>query len=87
MTKLADFPEAAVDLHVHNAPDIDARRFDDRKPAREAARAGTSAIPIKSHQNSRVERAYLVSRWIPEIRVLGGLVLNETVGGLNPAAE
>jgi hypothetical protein len=28
----------------------------------------------------------LVSQWVPGIRVFGGLVLNETVGGLNPAA-
>jgi hypothetical protein len=44
------------------------------------------AILIKSHQNSTVERAFLVSQIVPEIRVYGGLVLNETVGGLNPAA-
>src|SRR5207245_346417 len=31
-------------------------------------------------------RAFLVSRIVPEIPVYGGLVLNETVGGLNPAA-
>jgi len=86
MTKLPDFLEGAVDLHVHSAPDIDERRFNDIELAREAARAGMSAILIKSHQNSTVERAYLVSQWIPEIRVLGGLVLNDTVGGLNPAA-
>jgi hypothetical protein len=43
-------------------------------------------ILIKSHQNSTVERAYLVSKVVPGIRVYGGLVLNETVGGLNPAA-
>ena len=44
------------------------------------------AILITSHQNSTVERAWLVSQWIPGIRVFGGIVLNETVGGLNPAA-
>jgi len=44
------------------------------------------AILIKSHQNSTVERAWLVSQVVPDIRVYGGLVLNETVGGLNPAA-
>jgi hypothetical protein len=33
-----------------------------------------------------VERAWLVSQWNPQIKVFGGLVLNETVGGLNPAA-
>lgn len=52
----------------------------------EDARAGMNAILIKSHQNSTVERAWLVSQWIPGIRVFGGIVLNETVGGLNLAA-
>lgn len=86
MTFLPDFLEGAVDVHVHSAPDVDPRRFDDIDLAREAARAGMGAILIKSHQNSTVERAYLVSKVVPEIRVFGGLVLNETVGGLNPAA-
>ena len=86
MTGLPDFLEDAVDLHVHSAPDVDVRRFNDIELAQEAARAGMSAILIKSHQNSTVERAWLVSQWIPGIRVFGGIVLNETVGGLNPAA-
>jgi len=75
-----------VDLHVHSAPDLESRRFNDIELAREAAHAGMGAVLIKSHQNSTVERAWLVSQLIPEIRVFGGLVLNETVGGLNPAA-
>jgi hypothetical protein len=86
MTGLPDFLEGAVDLHVHSAPDVDVRRFTDIELAQEAARAGMGAILIKSHQNSTVERAWLVSQWLPGIRVFGGLVLNETVGGLNPAA-
>lgn len=83
---LPDFLEGAVDLHVHSAPDVDVRRFNDIELAREAARAGMGAVLIKSHQNSTVERAWLVSQIVPGIRVYGGLVLNETVGGLNPAA-
>jgi hypothetical protein len=83
---LPDFLQGAIDLHVHSAPDIDPRRYDDIDLAREAARAGMSAILIKSHQASTVERAFLVQRIVPEIRVFGGLVLNEPVGGLNPAA-
>ena len=86
MTLIPDFLEGAVDLHVHSAPDVDVRRFNDIELAQEAARAGMGAILIKSHQNSTVERAWLVSQWVPGIRVFGGLVLNETVGGLNPAA-
>lgn len=86
MAIIDDAVYGATDLHVHSAPDVDPRRFDDIDLAREAARAGMRAILIKSHQNSTVERAALVQRVVPGVRVLGGLVLNETVGGLNPAA-
>lgn len=83
---LPEYLYGAVDLHVHSSPDVDARRYDDIDLAREAARAGFGAILIKSHQNSTAERALLVSKIVPQIRVFGGLVLNETVGGLNPEA-
>ena len=86
MNHLPDYLEGAVDLHVHSAPDVDKRRFDDLELVTAARDAGMGAVLIKSHQNSTVERAYLVSRCVPGIRVYGGLVLNETVGGLNPAA-
>ena len=81
-----DFLEGAVDLHVHSAPDIDPRRFDDFELVREAARAGMGAVLLKSHQNSTVERAYLVSQVIRNIAVYGGITLNRTVGGWNPEA-
>jgi hypothetical protein len=86
VTGLPDFLEGAVDLHVHSAPDVDIRRFNDIELAHEAARAGMGAILIKSHQNSTVERAWLVSKPVTGIRVFGELVLNETVGRLNPVA-
>ena len=86
MSLLPDYLEGAVDLHVHSAPDVDRRRFNDLELARAARDAGVGAVLIKSHQNSTVERAWLVSQCVPGIRVYGGLVLNETVGGLNPAA-
>lgn len=86
MTRLPDYLEGAVDLHVHSAPDIDRRRYNDLELAREAKNAGMGAVLIKSHQNSTVERAWLVARCVPGMRVYGGLVLNETVGGLNVAA-
>jgi hypothetical protein len=86
LSLLPDYLVGAVDLHVHSAPDVDKRRFDDLELARAAKDAGVGAVLIKSHQNSTVERAWLVSQCVPGIRVYGGLVLNETVGGLNPAA-
>ena len=86
MSHLPDYLEGAVDLHVHSAPDVDRRRFNDLELARAARDGGVAAVVIKSHQNSTVERAWLVAQCVPGIRVYGGLVLNETVGGLNPAA-
>ena len=86
MSVLPDFLEHAYDLHVHSAPDVDPRRFNDIELTREAQRAGMGAILIKSHQNSTVERAWLVSKMVAGIKVYGGLVLNSTVGGLNVAA-
>ncbi|MGC2399319.1 MAG: DUF6282 family protein [Acidobacteriaceae bacterium] len=86
MNRMPDFLENAIDLHVHSAPDVDNRRYNDIELAREAERAGMGAILIKSHQNSTVERAWLVSKVVTGIHVFGGLVLNETVGGLNVAA-
>lgn len=86
MTHLPDYLEGAIDLHVHSAPDVDRRRFDDLELARAAQLAGMGAILIKSHQNSTVERTWLVSQCVAGIRIYGGLVLNETVGGLNPSA-
>ncbi len=86
MNHLPDYLEGAVDLHVHSAPDVDRRRFNDLELAQAAREASMGAVLIKSHQNSTVERAWLVSQCIPGIRVYGGLVLNETVGGLNLAA-
>ncbi|HTZ60723.1 MAG TPA: DUF6282 family protein [Acidobacteriaceae bacterium] len=86
MSVMPDFLENAIDLHVHSAPDVDHRRYNDLELAQEAERAGMAAILIKSHQNSTVERAWLVSKVVTGIKVFGGLVLNETVGGLNVAA-
>ncbi len=86
MSYVPDYLEGAVDLHVHSAPDVDRRRFNDLELARAARDAGMGAVLIKSHQNSTVERAWLEAQCVPGIRVYGGLVLNETVGGLNPAA-
>ncbi|MBI3281199.1 MAG: hypothetical protein HYZ57_15295 [Acidobacteria bacterium] len=81
-----DYLEGAIDLHVHSAPDIDPRRYDDLELAREAAGAGMAGLLLKNHQFSTVERAWLVSQVVHDVCIFGGLVLNETVGGLNPKA-
>lgn len=75
-----------VDLHIHSAPDVRPRSVTDLEAAREARNAGMQAILIKSHVTSTADRAQIAESVVDGVRVFGGLVLNEQVGGLNPAA-
>ncbi len=78
--------EGSIDLHCHPYPDLFPRLADDLDIARAARDAGLKAIVLKCHHENTVSRAYLVQRVVPEIKVYGGVVLNNYVGGLNPAA-
>jgi len=44
------------------------------------------AIVLKNHYESTAGIAFLVRKIVPEMQVLGGIDLNLTVGGMNPAA-
>lgn len=76
----------AVDLHVHSAPDVRQRKMDDLDLARQAGERGMRALLLKSHWTLTADRAYLVQKVVPGLRVFGGLVLNQAVGGINPHA-
>lgn len=80
--------EGAVDLHVHTAPDVYDRALDDDQLVEAAAEAGMRAVLLKSHHTLTADRATLAGRAFERtgVRVFGGLVLNHTVGGLNPVA-
>ena len=75
-----------IDLHVHTSPDVKARKMDDLELARMAANQGMRAILLKSHCTLTADRAYLVQKVVPNIKVFGGLALNLAVGGINPFA-
>ncbi len=75
-----------IDLHIHTAPDVRPRKLDDLETARQAAARGMRAIVLKSHWALTAERATLAQGQVTGLRVFGGLALNETVGGFNPAA-
>jgi len=76
--------QGAIDLHVHSDPDIVPRLMDDLDLAEAARRAGMAAILLKNHYLVTADRARLVQKVVPGIRVFGGLVLNvPACGGLN----
>jgi hypothetical protein len=76
----------AVDTHVHSAPDLVERKLDDFEVARQARDAGMAAIVLKNHFFTTALRAQLVESQVPHIRVVGSIVLNQSMGGMNPWA-
>lgn len=73
------------DLHVHAAPDVTSRRADDVDTVRSYAAAGVTGCVLKAHYESTVGRAAAAGR-AADLRVYGGIALNQHVGGFNPAA-
>ena len=76
----------AIDIHVHSEPDSRPRSVNAVDAARQAKAAGMRAIVIKNHYEFTSGLAYIVRKEVPGIEVFGGVDLNLTVGGINPAA-
>lgn len=75
-----------VDIHAHCDPDSLARSIDAIDLARLARERGMRALLLKNHYEPTESWAYLVRKEVPGIEIFGGIVLNRTVGGINPAA-
>jgi hypothetical protein len=78
--------EGVIDVHVHSAPDSRERSLDALEAARMARRNGMRAVVFKNHYTHTASLAYLVSQAVPDVAFYGGIALNSTVGGINPAA-
>jgi hypothetical protein len=76
----------AYDTHIHIAPDVVEREIDDITLARRFVELGMAGFQLKSHYTSTAERASVVTAAVPGVQVLGAIVLNRAVGGLNPVA-
>ncbi len=77
--------EDFIDTHIHTAPDIKPRVLNDIETAYEAKQEKMQAIVIKSHVESTAGRAKIAEK-ISEFKVIGGICLNSSVGGLNSDA-
>src|SRR5579863_3043345 len=76
----------AIDIHVHSDPDSTARSIDALDIAKLAKARGMRGIVLKNHYAPTAGLAYIVSKEVPGIEVFGGISLDRTVGGVNPAA-
>src|SRR6266853_7048333 len=75
-----------IDIHVHSAPDSTPRSIDAIDLARLAKSQGMRGLVLKNHYEPTASLAYVVRKEVPGIEVFGGISLDRTVGGVNPAA-
>jgi Family of unknown function (DUF6282) len=76
----------SIDIHVHSHPDNVPRSVDALEAARQARSHGMRGIVLKNHYDPTAGLAYLARKAAPGLEVFGGIDLNLTVGGINPAA-
>lgn len=75
-----------IDIHAHSGPDSVARSIDALDLAKLAKTRGMRGLVLKNHYEPTASLAYVVRQVVPGIEVFGGIDLNRSVGGVNPAA-
>jgi Family of unknown function (DUF6282) len=75
-----------IDFHVHSDPDSMPRSIDAIDAVKLARSRGMRGMVLKNHYEPTASLAYIVRKEVPGIEVFGGVVLNRSVGGVNPAA-
>ena len=83
---LAQSLNGIIDIHVHSDPDSIPRKIDALDLTKEAKNAGMGGLVLKNHYESTAAIAYLIRKQVPGIEIFGGVDLNLSVGGMNPAA-
>lgn len=74
----------AIDMHAHTAPALFRRPIHDLDLAKFARDYGLRGFVLKDHDGSTTARAQYVKRLFPGLEPFGAIVLNRSVGGLNP---
>src|SRR5215467_11949286 len=83
---LAQSLTGVIDIHVHADPDSLPRSIDAIDLAKLAKQRGMRGLVLKNHYEATASLAWLVRKEVPGIEIFGGIDLNLTVGGINPAA-
>lgn len=78
--------QGAFDTHIHSAPDVLPRKFNDLELAQRFKARRMAGFVLKSHYICTADRATLVNQVVPEVQAFGAIALNNSVGGLNPLA-
>ena len=76
--------EGVIDFHTHAGPDSRPRSMDDIEAARQLEEAGLRGTVLKNHFTMTGDRAALAMTQVDGLEIFGGVVLNRSVGGINP---
>src|SRR5882672_7910406 len=75
-----------IDIHVHSDPDSVPRSIDAIDIAKLARSRGMRGLVLKNHYEPTASLAYIVRKEVQGVEIFGGISLDLTVGGVNPAA-
>lgn len=78
--------QGIIDEHSHADPDNVPRRYDALEQAKEAKAEGMRGAVLKNHHMPTTQLAYMVNQLVPGFQAWGAIVLNRSVGGINPDA-
>lgn len=79
--------KGAFDLRIHSGPEPDGeRRTDYLEAGRDAYEAEMAGFVLMKHRHPTALAAYALNRMYPGFHAVGSIVLNTSVGGLNPDA-
>jgi uncharacterized protein DUF6282 len=76
--------QGAIDTHAHTAPALFRRPLDDADLAKAAIEYEMRGFVLKDHDSMTAGRAYYVNRMYPQTEAFGAVVLNRSVGGIDP---
>lgn len=76
--------QGAIDMHAHTAPALFPRPIYDTDLASIALDYGMRGFVLKDHDSMTAHRAHYVKKLYPGLDPIGAIVLNRSVGGINP---
>jgi predicted TIM-barrel fold metal-dependent hydrolase len=79
-----DLLRGAIDMHAHTHPALFRRPIDDADLARIARDYGMRGFVLKDHDSMTTGRAYYIRQMFDGIEAFGAIVLNRSVGGVDP---
>ena len=88
MGNLNDLLNGFVDTHIHAGPALMPREFDSWDLVQHAVEHKFRAVVVKDHHMPSMGLTRIIQDHYPDenIKIFGSMVLNNTVGGLNPQA-